>query len=97
MTCIYEYISTNKMVLRIYLLSPKVVSPFSPSYWFRERSIGFISQNQGPSPGTTIAGDDEGMSTIFSSSYRAFGMVFYWIIATIQTSPALPHFHGDAI
>lgn len=64
------------MVLRIYRLSPTVMSPFSPTYWFRERSIGSVSQKEGPSPGRTKAGDDEGMSTIFSSSYRALEWYF---------------------
>jgi hypothetical protein len=88
MTCIYEYIPTNKMVLRIYRLSPIIVSPFSPTYSFIERSIGSISQNEGPSLGRTKTGDDEGMSTIFSSSYRA--LEWYFIGSLPPLKPLLP-------
>jgi hypothetical protein len=90
MTCIYEYIPKNKTVLRIYRFSSVVVSPFSRTYWFRERSIGPVSQKEGPSPGTTKAGDDEGMSTIFSSSYRALEWYFIGSLPPFKP-PLQPH------
>jgi hypothetical protein len=87
MTCIYEHIPTNRMALRIYRLSPLLSCHHLAQHIGLENDLLALFRK---TKDRRLAGLKPEMTKeclpIFIK-LSCFGMVFYWIIATIQTSP----------